>query len=382
MLIVVVSIGLAVLVSLGFVRIFYNIPLYKFLFVTYLVIGVLALFVSKEYMAIAFDASGATTGVISVPFILALSVGISSLKRDGKESEEDSFGLVAIASSGAIVSVLILGIFNKSDAFNPEVQASTQVEESFFTPYLNVFGDSLNESILGLAPLILILIIMQIFFLKMSKKSFFRMIKGFVCAFIGMLLFMLGVNGGFMEVGVEIGKKLSALDSNIPLLVVAFVLGVATILAEPAIYVLTQQIEEVTSGYVKKSAVLLPLTIGVGLAVVLSIIRMLVPAIELWHYLLPGYIISIILMFIVPKLFVGIAFDSGGVATGPMSATFIFAFVQGAAQGIEGADVMVEGFGMIAMVALMPVITLQILGLIFKIKTIRKEKQLKEGANV
>lgn len=216
----------------------------------------------------------------------------------------------------------------------------------------------------------------------MSKKSFFRMIKGFVYAFIGMLLFMLGVNGGFMEVGVEIGKKLSALDSNIPLLVVAFVLGVATILAEPAIYVLTHQIEEVTSGYVKKSAVLLPLTIGVGLAVVLSIIRMLVPSIELWHYLLPGYIISVILMFIVPKLFVGIAFDSGGVATGPMSATFIFAFVQGAAQGIEGADMMTEGFGMIAMVALMPVITLQILGLIFKIKTIRKEKQLKEGANV
>src|SRR5699024_2869588 len=157
------------------------------------------------------------------------------------------------------------------------------------------------------------------------------------------------------------------------IIVIAFALGVVTILAEPAVHVLTNQIEDVTSGYVKRSAVLGTLAIGVGLAVLLSIVRILVQDLHLWHYLLPGYIVALALTFFVPKLFVGIAFDSGGVASGPMTATFILAFVQGAAESIEGANVLVDGFGMIALLAMTPIIALQVLGLIFKWKSKKEE---------
>ena len=175
-----------------------------------------------------------------------------------------------------------------------------------------------------------------------------------------------------MSVGGLIGRSLTKFDTSFFLVATGFVLGVVTILAEPAVYVLTHQIEEVTAGYVKRPSVLTALSIGVGFAVALSMIRIVMPSVQLWHYILPGYIISLALTFIVPKLFVGIAFDAGGVATGPMTATFILAFTNGAADAYPGADLLIDGFGMIAMVALMPIITLQILGLIFKIKTRKK----------
>ena len=172
-----------------------------------------------------------------------------------------------------------------------------------------------------------------------------------------------------MDVGSVVGYSLASLDNKLYLVIVGFVLGLVTILAEPAVYVLTNQIEDVTSGYVKRKVILVALSIGVGFSVALSMIRILVPEIQLWLYLLPGFLISIIMSYYVPKLFVGIAFDSGGVASGPMSATFILAFAQGAAERIESADVLIDGLGMIAMVALTPLITLQILGFIFKMKS-------------
>jgi len=176
-----------------------------------------------------------------------------------------------------------------------------------------------------------------------------------------------------MEVGINIGSYLVTLDSSNYLIIVGFVLGVVTILAEPAVYVLTHQIEEVTAGYVKRRSVLIALSLGVGLAVALSMLRIVVTEIQLWHYLLPGYLTALGLTLIVPKLFVGIAFDAGGVVTGPMTATFILAFTNGAANAHPTAKLLIDGFGMIAMVALMPIITLQILGLVYKIKTSKKE---------
>ncbi len=188
-------------------------------------------------------------------------------------------------------------------------------------------------------------------------------------SFVGLELLLTGVNAGFMEIGSVIGFMVAALDNNALLIGIGFVLGLVTILAEPAVFVLTNQIEDVTSGYVRRKTVLMALALGVGVAVALSMLRICIPKLKLWHYLLPGYIIAIGLTYIVPKLFVGIAFDSGGVASGPMTATFILAFAHGAAEAIEGADVLLDGFGIIAMVALTPLITLQILGLIYKVKS-------------
>ena len=223
-----------------------------------------------------------------------------------------------------------------------------------------------------MSPLVVILLVLQKAVFKLQKREFRKMVTGFIYGFIGLVIFLIGVNGGFMDVGTSIGTALALLDNKVPIVIIGFIIGLVTIIAEPAVHVLTHQIEEVTSGYVKRIAVLVPLSLGVGLAVALSVIRILIPEIQLMHYLVPGYIISLGLMFVVPKLFVGIAFDAGGVATGPMTATFILAFVQGAAHAYEGADMLVDGFGMIAMVAMAPIITLQLLGLVFQSKAKKK----------
>ncbi|WP_200805363.1 DUF1538 domain-containing protein [Carnobacterium iners] len=364
-----VSLGVALMVTIGLLRIVFNFPLYKLLTGIYLVIFILSLFTSNEFLSIAFDASGATTGALTVPFMLALALGISSLKKAGKTSKEDSFGLVGIASSGAIMAVMLMNIFggekNIQGALDVNANGTTSILQSFLTTIPTIS----KEIFLALFPILAIFMGYQWFFLKLSKKKLAKILKGVVYVFIGLVLFLVGVNAGFMEVGSVIGYTLASLDSTVYLLLISFVLGLVTILAEPAVYVLTHQIEDVTQGYVKRKIILLALSLGVGLAVLLSMIRILIPGLLLWHMLLPGYILAIGLMYVIPKMFVGMAFDAGGVASGPMTATFILAFVQGAAEAIEGADVLMDGFGMIAMVAMMPIITLQLVGLIFKFKS-------------
>jgi hypothetical protein len=368
-IVIIVSIGLAIFVGIGFMRIIFNLPLYKILLVIYAIIFLMAIFATPDFLAISFDASGATTGALAVPFILALSTGISKMKKDSKSSEKDSFGLVAIASSGAIISVLFLNYFNRNLTFASEIDVSFIESHHIIKPYLAILPQMISDALIALSPLVAILIIMQLFAFKLKARQFRRMVIGFIYAFIGLVIFLLGVNGGFMEVGNKIGQVLTQKDTNIYVLVFGFILGLLTIIAEPAVSVLTHQIEDITAGYINRKTVLIPLSLGVGLAILLSVVRILTPSIQLWHFLLPGYLISLALMFVVPKLFVGIAFDAGGVATGPLTATFILAFIQGAANAYEEANIVIDGFGMIAMVALSPIITLQILGLIYKIKT-------------
>ena len=378
-ILIIVSIGLAIMLALGFLRIFFNIPLYKILIALYAIIFGLTLFASREFIAVAFDASGSTTGILAVPFILSLSVGISKLKKDSKAAEKDSFGLIAIASTGAIMSVLILDIFSTTDPISPGLDAEFTGSSSIITPFIRMIPEYLKESFLAIFPLIVILLVLQMIFFKLKKRELRKLLTGFLYAFVGLLIFLLGVNGGFMDVGTSIGNDLALLDNKAYIIVIGFILGVTTILAEPAVYVLTHQIEDVTSGSVTRRAVLTALTIGIGFAVSLSVLRVLVEGIQLWHYLLPGYLLCLGMMFITPKLFVGIAFDAGGVATGPMTATFILAFIQGAANAFEGADLMADGFGMIAMVAMTPIITLEALGIIFAIKSKREGVEASDG---
>ncbi len=369
MLVLVVSAGIGLLLSAGLLRILFNIPLYKTLTVLYIIILILAIFSSPVFLGIAFDASGATTGALTVPFVLAIALGISVMKKDSKASEKDSFGLVGIVSAGAIMAVLLMSIIVGTDELSGVLETSTYQTDSILAPFFSKLPVLALESAIALLPLLVMFIIFQIVSFKLRKRSFMDIIKGFIYTFIGLALFLTGVNAGFMDVGTIAGYKISALG-NTPLLVaIGFVLGLVTILAEPAVYVLTHQIEDVTSGYVNRKLVMIALSIGIGTAVALSMLRIIVPGIKLWHYLLPGYIISIALSFFAPKLFVGIAFDSGGVASGPMTATFILAFAQGAADAIEGADVLIDGFGMISMVAMTPVIALQILGLIYRARS-------------
>ncbi|GFR34789.1 membrane protein [Thermobrachium celere] len=368
-IVVVVSIGIGTMLSLGFVRIVHNIPLHKVLTVLYLVIFILALFTSREFLAISFDASGATTGAMTVPFILALAAGVSALKKDSKVSEEDNFGLVAIASAGAILAVMIMSVISKTDTITASLEYNESTSTSIISSFIQRIPTIASEVILALLPILIIFILFQKVSFKLSRKALRKVLVGLLFTFIGFVLFLVGVNGGFMDVGAVIGYSVASLENKFYLVIVGFILGFVTVLAEPAVYVLTHQVEDVTSGYVKRKAVIISLAIGVGIAVALSMIRILVPDIQLWHYLLPGYLISLTMSYFVPKLFVGIAFDSGGVASGPMTATFILAFAHGAADAVEGASVLIDGFGMIAMVALTPLIALQILGFIFKVKS-------------
>jgi hypothetical protein len=367
-IVVIVSIGIAIMLAVGLGRIVYNIPLYKLLTIIYGIIFMLACITSREFLAISFDASGATTGALTVPFILALAIGVSQLKKDCKASERDSFGLVAIASTGPIISVMIMSIISKMDKISGDLE-SGRISDSIIAPFIHEFPKVGIEIIIALLPILILFLVFQRISFKLPKRAVRKILFGVLFTFIGLVIFLVGVNAGFMDVGSVIGYSIATLDSKKYVILVGFILGVVTILAEPAVYVLTHQIERVTSGYVKRSVVMFTLAIGVGIAVALSVIRILIPELQLWQYLLPGYIISIALSYFAPKLFVGIAFDSGGVASGPMTATFILAYTQGAAEAVEGANVLVDGFGVIAMVAMTPLIALQILGLIFKIKS-------------
>lgn len=373
-ILIVVSVGIATMMTIGLLRVVYSFPLYKLMVIIYVFILLLAIFTSEEFLAIAFDASGATTGALTVPFMLALSAGVAMMEKNGTNAEKNSFGLVGIASSGAIIGVMALSIFSQQTELAGHLEIDSIGGGTVWGPFFALLPVIMQEIVISLMPILIVFLLYHFVSGKLHPRSFRRILIGVFYVFVGLTLFLTGVNAGFMDVGSVIGHDLTLFDTNAYLLIVAFVLGLITILAEPAVYVLTYQIEDVTNGYVKRPAVLVALSIGVGLAVLLSAIRVLVPSLELWHYLLPGYIIAVGLVFVAPKIFIGMAFDAGGVASGPMTATFILAFIQGVAQGVDDADVLREGFGMIAMVAMMPIITLQILGLIFKWRSQRKDE--------
>lgn len=370
--ILVVSVGVAAMIVLGLIRILYNVPLFKILTIVYGIVLLLSFFTTSEFLAISFDASGATTGALTVPFILALATGISGLKRDSKAAEKDSFGLVGIASVGAIIAVMLMSIISGVDEISGELDVNVYQSSAVIQPFLDTLPKVGLEIFLALAPIVFLFFLFQPISFKIPLRQVRRISFGVIFTYVGLVFFLTGVSSGFMDVGSKVGYTLATLDNNLFLVIVGFVLGLLIVLAEPAVSVLTHQIAEVTKGYVPRKLVMFTLAIGVGIAVALSILRIILPNLELWHFLLPGYIISIILMYIVPKIFVGIAFDAGGVASGPMTATFLLAFAQGASEAVEGSSVMIDGFGLIAMVAMTPLITLQLLGLVFKIKS-RKE---------
>lgn len=370
-IVLIVSIGISIMLAVGLARIMYNVPLYIVLTALYGIILILGFFTSRDFLAISFDASGATTGALTVPFVLSLALGTSKLKADSKSGEKDSFGLVAIVSVGAIIAVMVMSIIKGTSKVTGNLPQE-DIHGSIGAIFLEKFKETIPEVAIALLPVVIIFLISNAFSLKVSQREFRKIMVGVTLTFVGLVIFLVGVNAGFMKVGSIIGSKVAYMDNKIFPIGMGFVLGFLTIMAEPAVYVLTHQIEEVTSGYVKRPLVLGTLAFGVGLAVALSVLRILVPSLQLWQYLLPGYLLATVLMYVAPKLFVGIAYDSGGVASGPMTATFILAYAQGVASVAPDADVITDGFGVIAMVAMTPIIALQLLGILFKIKS-RKE---------
>lgn len=369
-IVLVVSAGVAVMLAIGLARSIIKWPLKYVFAIFYGIILILSFFVPPAFLAMSFDASGATTGALTVPFILAFGKGLASSIQT-HSSDEDVFGFVGISSIGPIIAVMLLSILSgQSELSASSVSAAPAMAlgERLLTNLTHIAV----ETLIAIVPLIVSFILFQLLIRKTSKRQNRRIMRGFVYTFIGLWLFLTGVNVGFMEVGLIIGSGLAELNS-LPILVgVSLILGLVVILAEPAVHVLADQVEDVTSGAIRRSYILVSLSLGVGTAVALSALRIWIPWLELWHILLPGFGTAIIMSFFSRQSFVGLAFDSGGVASGPMAATFILAYAQGAASSIPTADVLADGFGVIALIAMTPIIAIQIMGLIYDRKT-RKE---------
>jgi len=364
-----IALGASMFLALGAARIVKNISLRVMLVVIYTMAFSLTLIFSPDYFAIAFDASGAATGAITVPLVLALSLGMASMKRDSRSAEENSFGLVGIMATGAIFGVSLLSFFRQPEYGLEMLPLANVVPDSVLAPLIHEIPIVAKETFFSLSPILVMFLFFQRFKFHLPPKVFRKMLLGFFYTYLGLVIFFVGVHTGFMIMGREIGFKLSLSGSPvIPIGLGAF-LGMLIILTEPAVYVLTHQIEDVTSGYIKRKTVLIFLAIGMALAVGLSMLRIIVPGIMLWHFLVPGYILALILIFFTPPIFTGIAFDSGAVSSGPMTVTFILAFSQGVSEAIEHANVFEDSFGIIVMVTMMPVIALLVLGFIYKMKS-------------
>lgn len=363
-----VAIGVGIFLVIAMLRTILNIPLRILLSALYVIVFVLAIFVPSEFWAIAFDSGGVTTGPMTVPFILALGVGVSSLRMD-KHAEDDSFGLVALCSVGPIIAVLVLGLIFKPDSF--EYVASPvpdpQNTQELFLMFLRGLPSYLKEMCISLSPIIGFLIVFQLVTRKITKKELIRIIIGLLYTLIGLTLFLTGANVGFMPLGRLLGESIASLKNNWLLIPVAMLIGYFIVAAEPAVHVLNKQVEEITLGKIPAKAMQFSLSAGIAVSLALAMVRVMTGVSILW-FLVPLYAISIILSFFVPKIFTAIAFDSGGVASGPMTAAFLMPFATGACLAL-GGNVYTDAFGLIAMVAVTPLVTIQILGVVYKIKS-------------
>ncbi|NLX64749.1 MAG: DUF1538 domain-containing protein [Clostridiaceae bacterium] len=361
-----VSIGVGVLISLSVFRLLRDKPSYSaFMAVIYGIIFILVFLVSEEFLAISFDASGATTGALTTPFVLAISLGLSNIKG-GKNEEENSFGLVGAMSAGPILAVMLMSIISGQKHIQGDAGEYVYAE-GVFGPIISMFPGILLESLIALLPITILFFLFNFIKFKIPKENLKGITGGLLITLLGLAVFLTAVNSGFMDMGRIIGIEIGQMNPWI-LIGIGFLLGLIVVLVEPAVHVLGEQIEEVTSGHIPISLIRSTLSIGVGTAIALSMVRIIVPEVKLWYFLIPGFVIAILLSFIADPVFVGIAYDAGGVASGPMTATFVLAFAQGAATIIETANVLVDGFGVIAMVAMSPVLSIMILGIIFRFR--------------
>lgn len=361
-LIYAVGIGVGVFLVVAIMKIVFQKSLSHILMLFYMLLFAMALLVvvngNEALLPMAFDSGGVTTGPITVPFIMALGVGISNVLGD-RHSKENSFGLVALCSVGPVLAVMLLGCFMRKDLTYavPDYTVSADV----FGAFAGTFLHTCKEVALALGLIVVFFLICQALFLKLNRRQLQRIAVGVVFTYIGLVIFLTGVNVGFMPIGYKLGYSLASANSTF-LVCFGVVLGVLVVLAEPAIHVLNAQVEDVTGGLVDKRAMMAGLCLGVGAAIGLSMIRILFDF-SIVYYVIPGYFLSLALSLVVPPVYTAIAFDSGGVASGPMTSGFILPLAVGACVALQGeAAVLRDAFGVVALVAMTPLITIQLLG--------------------
>ena len=363
-----VAIGVGVFLVIATLRVLFQISLAKTLTLCYIVVFAVAFFAPRDFVPVAFDSGGVTTGPITVPFIMALGIGLSSIRAD-REAQDDSFGLVALCSVGPILAVMILGL-----TYGAESSGYTPFDEVAVLTTRDVairFGQELpvyfKEVLMAVVPICFFFLIFQLVSKKFSNIQLIRVGVGFIYTVIGLVLFLTGVNVGFIPLGHLLGSEVASSAYKWALIPLGMVIGYYIVAAEPAVHVLNKQVENISGGIISQRAMLLSLSIGVAISLALAMIRILT-GISIFWLVIPGYCIALLLTRFVPKLFIGIAFDSGGVASGPMTSTFLLPFAMGACEGV-GGNVLTDAFGVVAMVAMTPLITIQIMGLIYARQT-------------
>ena len=363
-----VAVGVGLFLCFAMLRMLLSVPLNTMLVGFYIVVFVLAMFVPKDFLAVAFDSGGVTTGPMTVPFIMAMGVGVSAIRSD-KHSANDSFGLVALCSIGPILAVLILSLIFRPDGGSytavviPEIGDSAALWQLFFVAFPTYF----KEIAVSLLPIAAFFAVFDLVSLHLERKQLIRIGVGLAYTYLGLVIFLTGVNVDFMPAGNYLGSVIAGLSCNWIIIPIGMLIGYFIVMAEPAVYVLMRQVEELTDGAIPGSAMKHSLSIGVAVSVGLAMIRVLT-GISIFYLLVPGYAVAIALSFFVPKLFTAIAFDSGGVASGPMATTFLLPFAMGACSAV-GGNIVTDAFGVVAMVAMTPPITIQGLGLIYRLRT-------------
>ena len=362
-LILFVGIGVGVFLLISVLKIIFKRQLATILMYFYMLLFALALLLlaidpnNANLLPLCFDSGGVTTGPITVPFIMALGVGIAAT-IGGKHSNENSFGLIAMCSVGPILAVIILSLFNSGDIV-PPVKEDYLMADNVIKATFHHLWDVTKEVTLALGLVVGFFFIINAIFLKLPKKKLKNIGIGVIYTYLGLIVFLTSVNVGFMPIGFKMGEQLASF-SPIAVTVFGFIIGLVVVLAEPAVAVLNKQVEEITDGTVSKKSMMIALSVGVGISIALSIIRIIFDF-SILYYLIPGYLISLGLSFFVPRMYTAIAFDSGGVASGPLTSTFILPFAIGACMAL-GGNVLSNAFGVVAMVAMTPLITIQLLG--------------------
>ena len=372
-----VALGVGVFLVIAMLRILFGISLNILLIGFYIVVFGLATLVPKNFWAVAFDSGGVTTGPMTVPFIMALGVGVSAIRSD-RHAGNDSFGLVALCSIGPILAVLVLGLMYPSEAaYTPVEIPEMENSQEMILLFVQGLPHYAKEVAIALAPIVVFFFLFNTFYIKMPKKPLISISVGLIFTYVGLVLFLTGVNVGFMPVGNYIGNLIGSKSFNWILLPIAMLIGYFIVKAEPAVHVLNKQVEDLTAGSIPARAMELSLSIGVATSLGLAMIRVLT-GISVMYFLVPGYVLALGLSFFTPKIFTSIAFDSGGVASGPMTATFLLPFAMGACEAIGGPERIVsDAFGVVAMVAMTPLITIQLLGVEYKFRT-RRESEARE----
>ena len=366
-IILAVAAGVGIFLVIALLRMLFGIALSHMLIISYILVFVLTLFVPADFLAVAFDSGGVTTGPMTVPFIMALGVGISAIRSD-EHAADDSFGLVSLCSVGPILAVLLLGMIYHPDQTESVSEAIPIIDNTvdLWRLFSSEFPTYIKEMAISLFPIVLFFGIFEMISRDMKKKALIKIVIGLAYTYVGLVLFLTGVNVGFMPAGNYLGQTIAGLPYAWIIIPIGMVIGYFIVLAEPAVFVLTRQVEEMTSGAISAGAMGRSLSIGVSFSIGIAMLRVLTGISIMW-FVVPGYALALILSFFVPKIFTAIAFDSGGVASGPMTATFLLPFAMGACQ-VAGGNIITDAFGVVAMVAMTPLITIQIMGLVFRMK--------------